>query len=79
MSQEQPASPNVEQAVPERLSSPRAKLVWLYLAAVGECDVRTLKNALDMQLLALYPILERLETAGLVTWDDDATVRWRPR
>lgn len=52
--------------LPETIQSPRAKLVYLYLRTVKEAQVAELKQALGMQALALYPILELLVDQKLV-------------
>lgn len=60
--------------LPERLRSPRAKLVYLYLRTVGEAKVADLQQALRMPALTAYPILEILVDDGLVARTDGGYV-----
>lgn len=52
--------------VPEELSSPRAKLVYLYLAVADGATVVELQSALSMTKLSLFGVLRTLERRGLV-------------
>ena len=51
---------------PPQLESPRTKLVYLYLSAVGEADLETLHERLHVDRLNLYPALGLLVERGLV-------------
>jgi predicted transcriptional regulator len=53
-------------ACPPQLESPRTKLVYLYLSAVGEADLETLHERLHVDRLNLYPVLGLLVDRGLV-------------
>ena len=52
--------------VPETVQSPRAKLVYLYLATGGSATVGELKAGLAMTKLTLYSVLRTLSERGLV-------------
>lgn len=51
----------------ERMNSPRARLVYVYLTAVSEASVDELCTSLDMSRLTTFSLLRALEEAGLVT------------
>ena len=55
--------------IPTTLESPRAKLVYLYLAMAREETVENMHNALGIKLISLYPVLETLIEKGLVQRD----------
>lgn len=52
--------------VPSNLGSPRAKLVYLYLATNGSATITELQRALDMTKLALYGVVKSLRSKGIV-------------
>jgi predicted transcriptional regulator len=52
--------------VPSDVQSPRAKLVYLALAAGGAATVEELQSALAMTKLTLYGVLRTLIERGLV-------------
>ncbi|MEZ3143063.1 TrmB family transcriptional regulator [Halobaculum sp. MBLA0143] len=56
--------------VPDTVSSPRAKLVYLYLATHGPVTESELCEGLDMKLISLYSVLGTLRDADLVVRDD---------
>jgi DNA-binding MarR family transcriptional regulator len=60
--------PQTEQhfTVPTALTSPRTKLVYLYLVSAGETTVTELNEALDVSRLTLLPILRSLDAQGFV-------------
>lgn len=58
-------------AVPAELESPRAKLVYLFLAIQGESSVTELQNGLEMKKISLYSILGTLCKRGLVHQDSE--------
>ena len=53
-------------SLPDRLDSPRAKLVYLYLATAGETTVNELQQTLGLSKLALFSILESLAEENVV-------------
>ena len=57
---------NVRDGV-ERIESANARLVYVYLAAVGEATVDELCDSLALTRLALFPLLEKLQSTDLVT------------
>jgi hypothetical protein len=58
--------------LPDRLRSPQAKLVYLYLHVRGTVTVDELGTALDLPKLTLFSILQTLRDYGLVVRDGDA-------
>lgn len=60
--------------VPAELSSPRAKLVYLYLATQGAVTEDDLCEGLEMKRLSLYSILKTLRRGGFVSRDGDRYV-----
>jgi hypothetical protein len=56
--------------VPESINSPRAKLVYLYLATHGAVAEDQLCEGLEMKRITLYSILQTLRGADLVSRDD---------
>ncbi|WP_435345679.1 hypothetical protein [Haloarchaeobius sp. HRN-SO-5] len=70
-------APRVGDGLPTALTavdSPRAKLVYLYLDAVGEASPSRLCADLDVQKLSLLSVLRTLESHGLVERRDDGRV-----
>ncbi|WP_435129113.1 TrmB family transcriptional regulator [Halobaculum sp. D14] len=65
--------PTMEQ-VPDDLNSPRAKLVYLYLATHGAVTEDELCDGLGMKRISLYSILKTLRGADHVTKDGDRYV-----
>lgn len=57
--------------VPSTLSSPRSKLVYLYLGAVGDASRTELQHRLDLTGLTLLSVLRQLQSQGLVDQDPD--------
>lgn len=57
-------------SVPEELSGPEAKLVYLYLRTADCPTVDELCRALGMPKLSLLPLLDALGERGLVDADD---------
>lgn len=57
--------------LPEEITSPRAKLVYLHIAVSGEASVRELERSLRMSKLALFGVLDSLESAGVISRSDD--------
>lgn len=55
--------------VPDELSSPRSKLIYLYLTTVGGCTVDELRTSLGEKVISLYHILSSLVDRGLVERD----------
>jgi DNA-binding IclR family transcriptional regulator len=56
-------------ALPNSLESTSSKLVYLYLDTTGEATVSEMADALGMQKLALFSILDTLRSMGLVDGD----------
>jgi DNA-binding IscR family transcriptional regulator len=59
-----------ESALPASLTSPRAKLVYLYVATHGEASLDELSDDLGMQKLTLYSVIETLRSRGLLRGRD---------
>lgn len=57
--------------IPGGIESARAKLVYLYLSAVGGASVDELAERLGMQKLALFSVLATLDADGYVDRDGD--------
>jgi predicted transcriptional regulator len=55
--------------IPTTLDSSGSKLVYLYLSTVDEATIEDLQTTLEMQQIALFPVLETLESADLVDHD----------
>jgi len=60
--------------VPTDLSSPRAKLVYLYLSTHGEATIADLQADLGMKKIALYGVLRSLREEGIVDRETDRYV-----
>lgn len=52
--------------VPPELSSPRAKLVYLYLATHGTAELDELQDGLGLKKITLYSVLKTLTERGFV-------------
>ncbi|WP_255168976.1 MarR family transcriptional regulator [Natrononativus amylolyticus] len=68
MIRHRPASPI--EPLPETITSPRAKLVYLYLEAADGATVDELNQVLAMKKIAILSVLGSLSTDGLVEKDD---------
>lgn len=55
--------------IPDELSSPQAKLVYLYLDAVGGATVDDLNEGLAMKKISVLSILSSLTGEGIVEKD----------
>lgn len=55
--------------LPAHLTSPRSKLVYLYLALVEEAAARDICEQLRMDLLTVFAVLDALVERGLVERD----------
>lgn len=64
-----------EIAIPEDVSSPRGKLVYVYMATERETTVRQLCETLNIEQLSIYSYLDVLEDAGCIARDGN-TVRF---
>ena len=53
--------------LPEQLDSPVAKLVYLYLSAVGPASPDELSAALRLRKLTVYPVLDHLSSEDLLS------------
>jgi len=69
MSVRQPTADRI--AMPDQLTSPRAKLVYFYLVTHGETTIETLRDELNVSLMALYATLGTLREHGLVENDGE--------
>ncbi|WP_227374070.1 helix-turn-helix domain-containing protein [Haladaptatus halobius] len=58
--------------LPDELVSPRAKLVYLYLATAQGATLDELQTGLDLPKIALYTIIRTLRERGLVEKEGDA-------
>ncbi|WP_435344275.1 MarR family transcriptional regulator [Haloarchaeobius sp. HRN-SO-5] len=67
------ARPAIE-PLPERLSSPSAKLVYFYLDATGSATLDELQTTLRLQKISLLSVLRSLDDDGLVDRDGDTYV-----
>lgn len=56
--------------VPEELSAPEAKLVYLYLQTADGPTVDELYRNLDVPKLSLFPVLDTLRERDLIDADD---------
>lgn len=61
-------------ALPTELSSPQAKLVYLYLDATGGATLAEMKETLSMQKMAILSVLSSLSTTDLVEKDGSTYV-----
>lgn len=59
-------------SLPDDVTSPQAKLVYLYLLVRGTVTVDELGSSLDLPKLTLFSILQTLSEYGLVVRDGDA-------
>ncbi|MFC6905881.1 TrmB family transcriptional regulator [Halalkalicoccus tibetensis] len=55
------------EGLPTTLESSNSKLVYFYLSAADSATVDDLQSALDMKQLALFPVLQTLESEDLIT------------
>lgn len=66
MSIQQSTAIATPETLPEDISSPRAKLVYLYLDVTEAATVEDLQACLDMKKIDLLSVLNSLTTAGHV-------------
>lgn len=59
------------ETVPAELTSPRAKLVYLYLSTNGASTVEDLADGLAMTKMSLFSVLSTLRERGLVGRERD--------
>ncbi|WP_227354056.1 helix-turn-helix domain-containing protein [Haladaptatus salinisoli] len=59
-------------SLPDELVSPRAKLVYLYLATAQGATLDELQAGLDLPKIALYTIVRTLRERGLVEKEGNA-------
>ncbi|MFC6954059.1 TrmB family transcriptional regulator [Halorubellus litoreus] len=74
MSIQQTAAIAKPQTLPEDITSPRAKLVYLYLDVTEAGTVEDLQQCLDMKKIDLLSVLNSLTSAGHVANDDGTYV-----
>lgn len=60
--------------LPEELNSPRATLVYLYLAITGGTTLDDMKRTLRVPKVTLLSVLDSLSDTGLVERDGDVFV-----
>jgi DNA-binding MarR family transcriptional regulator len=65
-----PATP----AVPSELTSAQSKLVYLYLDCAGGATADDIAGSLGLKKISLYPVLDSLETRGVVRNDGNRYV-----
>jgi hypothetical protein len=58
------------ETVPAGITSPRAKLVYLYVDVVGDCTVEDLQGCLDMRKIELFSVIDSLVSDGFITASD---------
>ncbi|PSP79079.1 hypothetical protein BRC81_06315 [Halobacteriales archaeon QS_1_68_20] len=61
--------------VPAEIESPQGKLLYLYVAVAGECEVDELVDRLDVPRITAYGVLGTLESRGVVERVDTDTYR----
>lgn len=61
-------------AIPDELTSPQAKLVYLSLLVADEARATDLQRMLGLSKLTLFAVLESLSTKGLVQRTEDGYV-----
>jgi predicted Rossmann fold nucleotide-binding protein DprA/Smf involved in DNA uptake len=69
MSLQQSAHLTSPETLPEDITSPRAKLVYLYLDVTETATVEDLQACLDMRKIDLLSVLNTLTSAGHVAND----------
>jgi DNA-binding MarR family transcriptional regulator len=52
--------------LPTEISSPRGKLVYLYLHCYGESTLQQLEARLQMKKISLFAVCGKLEDAGVI-------------
>lgn len=70
MSIQQSAQRARPETVPDELSSPRAKLVYLYLDVAGTSTVEDLQACLDMRKIDLLSVLNSLTSTDYVEMEN---------
>jgi len=55
--------------LPASLDSPQSKLVYLYLATAGPGTIEELRDALGIEFISLYPVIDTLREKNLVRKD----------
>jgi len=65
-------------ALPDALTSPRGKLVYLFLETAGGATIEELKRGLDVPKLTLLGVLRALEERGVVAREGRRYVTARP-
>lgn len=56
--------------VPAGITSPRAKLVYLYVDVVGDCTVEDLQDCLEMRKIELFSVIDSLVSDGFLAATD---------
>ncbi|APW99521.1 MarR family transcriptional regulator [Halobiforma lacisalsi AJ5] len=73
LSQEHRSEKRIE-PVPEGVESAQAKLVYIYLEAVGGATVDELADGLTLKKIDVLSVLNSLSTAGVIERDGDEYV-----
>ena len=71
MSTQRAALRRTAEPIPGELTSPTAKLVYLYLDTTGQSTVDEMQRSLNVPKLALFSVLGSLAESGLVECDGD--------
>jgi len=71
MSTQRAALRRTAEPIPAELTSPTAKLVYLYLDTTGQSTVDEMQRSLNVPKLALFSVLGSLAESGLVECDGD--------
>jgi hypothetical protein len=69
MSMQQSVHPTTPETLPDTITSPRAKLVYLYLDVTGAATVEDLQDCLDMRKIDLLSVLNSLAGDGHIAND----------
>jgi DNA-binding MarR family transcriptional regulator len=63
---ERSSSPISAPELPAEISSPRGKLVYLYLHCYGESTLQQLEHRLQMKKISLFAVCGKLEDVGVI-------------
>lgn len=65
------SDPETELSMPSELNSPCAKLVYLHVSVTGQTSVDDVGDALDLQKITLFGVLDSLTSQGFVEKSGD--------
>lgn len=71
MSTQRAALRQTTEPIPAEVTSPTAKLIYLYLDSTGQSTIDEMQRSLDLPKLALFSVLGSLADDGLVECDGD--------